>query len=432
MISFEKVFVLKLVFCFFTSVFLLFITSTKIEFKSFFHNRKNLIFSFFLFRLLPFIVVYIYLNQTPRGDIPFFFPKAEMAIAGKMVYKDFLMYHAPIFPYIISLSLVFWKSSKSLVLLFLVGEFTVLLLTINYLKPTINKKKLLYLSHLYFILPAPLIIVLLGGQEDIWLWGIFVLGLWLYNDKKNIFVLGLVLSFLITTLKFTAIIVFIPIFFMIGLKDKLKLFLSVAIPTLLILGYFYLEVGNNLFMFIKHTVDPYSPNLYSISNPIFASFHNNFNLTQLNWIYLSILSGILMFLGISFYKLPLEKALPHVWIISFGLFNILLPASMLYYTFIYLIAIWFFLIKHENRTSLLIFLIFNTLIISQPYLFVNQGSLIHSDFSFIGKPIQTIEYVTELLSVTLIVYYCLQSWKQLMLQKREVFNSRTLKTDDSF
>ncbi|MHA8050986.1 hypothetical protein V7S79_07705 [Aquirufa sp. ROCK-SH2] len=336
---------------------------------------------------------------------------------GKLVYKDFLMYHAPIFPYILALPLIFWQNAKALVLLFLFGEFITLLLTIQFLTSQSNKKKLIYLSNLYLMLPAPLIIVLLGGQEDIWLWGILMIGLYFYRKKDNIYLLGIILSFLLTTLKFTAVIVFIPMFFMLEFKDKIRLVTSVAIPTLLILGIFYLNVGNDLFMFIKHTENPYSPNIYSISSPILSSLFNQFNLTQLNWIFLLLLFTILSVIGIYFKGLSLTKALPFVWIISFGLFNILLPATMLYYTFIYLIAIWFYLVKQEHKKSIFTFLAFNVLIISQPYLFVTQGGVIHSDFSFIKNKLEAIEYLTELLSVGFILFYCIQSWKQLKLQK---------------
>lgn len=330
------------------------------------------------------------------------------------------MYHAPFFPYIISVPLFFWQNPKALVLFFLIGEFITLQLTIRYLKLFINSEKVIYLSNLYLLLPAPLIIVLLGGQEDICLWGVFVSGLIIYFKSKNIVYLGLILSILLIALKFTAVIIFIPLFFMLEIKDKIKLVFSVAIPTFLTLGLFYFKVGDDLFMFIKHTEDPYSPNLYSVSSPVFSTLYQHFNLTQLNWIFLLLLFALLAFVGFSFKKLPLPEALPYVWIISFGLFNVLLPASMLYYTFIYLIAIWFYLVKQDSKINLLIFLIFNTLIITQPYLFVKQGGIIQSNFSFFTNKIQIIEYFTELLSVVLILFYCFQSWKKLIHQKTKL------------
>src|SRR5919202_2569284 len=57
--------------------------------------------TFVLLRLLPFVAIYIFLNQDPRSDVDFFFRKAIAARQGKLVYKDFLSYHAPLFSYLI-------------------------------------------------------------------------------------------------------------------------------------------------------------------------------------------------------------------------------------------------------------------------------------------------------------------------------------------
>ena len=61
-----------------------------------------------MFRLLPWIGIFLVIGEDPRGDVPFFFYKAEAAKMGGFVYRDFWSVPAPLFAYIISLP--FYKS----------------------------------------------------------------------------------------------------------------------------------------------------------------------------------------------------------------------------------------------------------------------------------------------------------------------------------
>ena len=70
-------------------------------------QQEMLVFSagFLLFRLLPWIGIFLILGEDPRGDAPLFFYKADAAKLGGYVYRDFWSYHAPLVAYIISLRL---------------------------------------------------------------------------------------------------------------------------------------------------------------------------------------------------------------------------------------------------------------------------------------------------------------------------------------
>ncbi|HAK75957.1 MAG TPA: hypothetical protein DCM71_03375, partial [Runella sp.] len=47
-------------------------------------NRAILI-GLLAFRLLPFVIIYVFLDQSPRGDVPFFWGKATQAYQWKLV-----------------------------------------------------------------------------------------------------------------------------------------------------------------------------------------------------------------------------------------------------------------------------------------------------------------------------------------------------------
>jgi hypothetical protein len=98
-------------------------------------DRKVLGLFFLVFRILPYIGIYIVLNQEPRSDLPFFYSKAESAFKGLFVYRDFLSFHAPFFSYIISFPLHIWYNPRSIVALMVLMEgITVVLTYLSYKK----------------------------------------------------------------------------------------------------------------------------------------------------------------------------------------------------------------------------------------------------------------------------------------------------------
>lgn len=349
----------------------------------------------------------------------FFYTKASNALQLKLVYRDFISYHSPLFAYIIAIPLLIWHNPAVLIGLMILGELLCLIQTNRLIQKTFNEGNYSLHTILYFLLPAPTIMLLFGGQEDIWLWGIYASGLIVYHQSKNILKTGLVLSCLLICLKITSIFIFIPLFFQSKFPTKIKWLLGVGIPTIVVFGTIYLFAGNSLFMFIQHTKDPYSPNIFSISYPFLLFIYENHSLTTLNWAGLFLLCSSLFGLGFYIRNIEFEKTAPYVWIITFGLFNMLLPASMIYYTYIYMIAIFYYLIINSSIKRQVLFLFFNLLIIIQPYLFVVQGNTFYSNMDFIKNPLQLVEYISELALVGMVSYYIYLSIQAIQKLKQE-------------
>ena len=423
MIGIQLVILGKLLYSLFSCGLILFLTSYKSMISKWMESTQSVHILFFITRILVFIGVYIILHQEVRGDLPFFYSKASHAVKLELVYRDFLSFHAPLFSYLIALPLLLWHHPKSILLLMILGEFLTLKITQKLFDKWFNEAKANFLSCLYLLLPAPAIMLIFGGQEDIWLWGIFAWALYVYFPNKQWIKAGLILSLLLIALKITAIFIFIPIFFSLNVKNKIRLLVVVGLPVLLVSGLFYYFSGPNFFMFIQHTKAPYSPNFLSITYPFFSSFYEQFNLTQLNWAFLAFLFVCLIYLGFWAKNLPLEKVAPHLWIITFGLFNICLPASMIYYTYIYLIAIFFILVDTKNKKQLTLFLVFNLLIILQPYLYVTEGNTYNQDFSFFSQPLKFLEYIMEISLIGFVLSYCFQSLKEIKTLKEKSLNS---------
>ena len=92
-------------------------------------NRWLLIFSF-VFRLFPFIVIYIFLGFDARSDVLMFYDSAKAAAKGGIVYWDFDTAYSPLFPYITVLPLWIWDSAKAIILEMVLFELLILFIII--------------------------------------------------------------------------------------------------------------------------------------------------------------------------------------------------------------------------------------------------------------------------------------------------------------
>ena len=117
------------------------------------NERVTTYVAFVLLRLVPFLCVYVLLNQEPRSDVEFFYRKAEAALQGKLVYRDFLSYHAPLFGYLISLPLLLWHNARVLILLMAVMEFIIATATLRRYRMGVDAPVVWFV--LYYLLPLP-------------------------------------------------------------------------------------------------------------------------------------------------------------------------------------------------------------------------------------------------------------------------------------
>ncbi len=58
-----------------------------------------------LFRIIPFIIVYVILHFKAQSDVIIFWKSAQEALKLKLVYRDFESLYSPLFPYITALLL---------------------------------------------------------------------------------------------------------------------------------------------------------------------------------------------------------------------------------------------------------------------------------------------------------------------------------------
>ncbi len=407
------VFTVKLIVSFFLCVAVWLTGRYHRQLQPFVENKQGLILTGLLLavRVVPFVVVFLVLNETPRGDIPFFYWKADLAHQGKLVYRDFWSFHSPVFSYILALPLFLWNSPKALVALMGLGEAICLWLTYRFYRQTAPVEAF-WKAVTYLLLPAPLIICLLGGQEDIWLWGFGVGGILLWQRTGSAFRLGLLMALALLTLKITFILIVFLLFFMI--QDKIRFvaaLLTVGIPAL---GLCYLIFGWEFLMPAQHAELPFAPNLSTVLRPFSFGRLERIPLKLLNQLGMAITLSVAGYTGWKFRGKPLEKAFPSVWVITFGTFMLVQPSAMAYYLFLFLVVLVFELTSLTAPRQVLLLLTINLIVVIQPFVFVYLGQPLFNDFNALSQPLHLLEYALEVAFVGCTLAYIHRAWRRLL------------------
>lgn len=368
------------------------------------HELRSLSIGFLLFRVAPWIVVFLIANIEPRGDIPFFFGKAIHAKVGALVYRDFLSYHAPLFPYIISLPLFLWHNMKAIVIFMILVETAILFFCYHVYKP--QKENALQLVFLYWLLPATFSYMLIGGQEDNWFSGIALL--MLYHIKKNPtnyeVGVGVIFALAMIVTKATFIIFLFPLLILV--KNQVKVLGVMAVIGAVTVGILYSLVGDLFLMPIQHTSQIMSPNLFSISRPFVELFYHidERNSTLINWGGLFFSIAVPSLIAWKLKHLPIDKTIIPVFVACFASLIIFQPSSPGAYMIAFVLLLTFELIDVNNPKEVGLLLLLNWMTVVQPFLFVYLGQVQYTSFTYLANPLQLLEAITQVVNVACLVW----------------------------
>ncbi|GAB3639427.1 hypothetical protein [Spirosoma arcticum] len=366
------------------------------------HERITTYLTFVMLRFVPFLCVYIVLNQEPRNDVDFFYRKAEAAVQGKLVYREFLSYHAPLFGYLISLPLLLWHNARVLILLMALMEFIIAKATLRRYRTGSDAPIVWFV--IYYLLPVPFVAMVLFAEEDIWMWGLCLLSLSLPQGRWFSLWLGLLWGVGMLTIKFMLIVFLIPLFFIVPNRFQyVGGLLLVGLPSLAIL---YALVGMDFLMPIQHSSLPMTPNLSSILRPVLGTYFEQISLTYLNWAGLLATIGGASFVGHRFRAVGYQQLMPLLYIFTFALFMVCLPSSPGFYLFTHTLPLVFVVLSTERgKRAWFAFVVLNVLAIVQPILSViyNKQDLYNS-WSAINGPLEWADYGIQCIEVGIFVY----------------------------
>lgn len=380
-------------------------------------DSRVFVLGFILLRFLPWVGIFLVFNEAPRGDVPFFFYKAEAAKQGGMVYRDFWSYHAPLFSYIISLPLWLWHNSRAIVLLMVVMEALILWATYRVYKSLTPDALLLTL--LYWLLPATFIYILIDGQEEVWFWGIGILMLsYLYRISKDPETrLGALFAAALLTIKVTFIFLLPPLLVLVRKPLKMLLVMAaIGLPALLLL---YVTIGDLFLMPIRHTEQLMSPNLFSVGRPFLELVVqiDEAKLPFINWIGLLFTVTVPSYMAFRLRDKALTKMLPLVFMIAFACMMLFQASAPGAYAICFLIVVVFELLDFKKPSSILAIALLSLLTVIQPFVYVYNEMIAYTSFGLIGADTTNLlDYLLQLANVGCLVWVVLMAYQKALLQ----------------
>jgi len=367
--------------------------------------------SFILFRLLPFFVIYSVFNFEPQSDVPIFYESAKAAIRGGIVFRDFQTVYSPLFPYLTSLLIPLWDNPKSVVLILILLEgifvWTTNLLVYTKLNPF---KTLVYLA-----LPSSFIFSVLGGQEDILMWGFLTIILLVYSKKSNAMLLGILTGIALLCTKFIFILI-IPaiVFYAKDWKKTLQVLLGlglIGLPTFVIL----FQTSNWAFLGpISEANIPRTPNLISFFHTITNGL-SPLGPKYLNWMGLGLIELFLAYLIVKFReKLRFTHFMLCIFLLLFIWLMLIQQSSYANYEYAYALPL-VFLFDWKSKKDFAIFLLFNFLFAIQPAIWWRNGLLQINSLSELAVPIKLCLFVLETILVVGMLYWMRRIYKSFSI-----------------
>lgn len=361
-------------------------------------------------RIIPFVLIYLVLGQDARSDVGMFYESATAAKQLLFVYRDFDTAYQPLFPYITALPLFVWDSPKAIV-----AEMILIEISILYLNTWLTRQEAensLFKSLVYLWLPAPFVLSILGGQEDIWMWGFGAMAMLFSNgfanfqalnsDKNKSLALGIVFGMSLVVTKVVMVLLLPAIF--LYLKERLRFVIGLLIVGIPTLGILYVNSDLAFLKIIEQANDPRTPNVWSILNP-FLNVYQNIGVSTLNWLGLASILIYSIFLALKLRNnTSFGTFLPKLWVLTFCWFMLIQQSSLANYSYIFLMTMVFFLWNGQLDTSFKVLLLFNFCVVIQPALWWSMNMPIYTAAD-LSDSLNLIEYTFEVVIVACLIYF---------------------------
>lgn len=358
-----------------------------------------------LLRLVPFAVLYGALGYEATSDLRGFYLGAVAAREGLVPYRDFLTVYAPFFAYLTALPTLIWDDARAIIVLMMLVEGLVLWGTYRVYRLSLATVLL------YLLLPASLMNSVIGGQEDVWMWGFGLLTVLAMRPREKATKTGAALGLALVVTK-ALFVLFVPPVFL-WVRDKVRLvagMLAVGLPVLAVL--FYLGKWSFL-MPVQLAQEPLSPNVWSVLHPMLGSLFDKIPPKAFN--YAALVGVVGVSTGFTFrWKragLTFAKMLPRVWVLVFCLIMLLVPSAYAVYGFGFMLPLVAGgLPGYTSGRPLFFLLLFNFLSVLQPSAWWRLGQRFYSLPDLTYGPF-LLEYVMQVGLVGCLGYFVALLWR---------------------
>jgi len=325
--------------------------------------RQTLAVGWLVFRLIPFIAIYLIAGQATTSDVNGFWDEASKASQGMIVYRDFWSPYSPLYAYFLGIWLKLWYDPKMIVLTMAVMDGIAVFISWHFLRPFQSRGTLLFRALVYYVLPGSLILCIVGAQEDVWMWLFVVLAYLVRERTVRVEWYAFILAIGLLMTKAIFVLILIPLFFL--EKQKIRFLIPMAIVGILSLAILYPLVGWEFTQPLGEASTLRAPNIPSVLNPW---FYNGIGVGEgfWNWIGLAVSVGLACFAAWRLRSADFRIMLSRVWVVLYATMMIVQQSAYSNYIFLFLIPLVFYIINWKNRTQIILFLLFNVLCVVHP------------------------------------------------------------------
>jgi hypothetical protein len=309
------------------------------------------------------------------------------------------------------LALWFWMDKKAIILVMILMEGLALWSTNQFYTHQIPKNERIYRSLIYLLLPGALVLCVLGGQEDVWMWLMLTGAYWGWQRTQRVewFGVGLVIGFMFTK----AVFILVGPALLLLVPKPLKWLTSAAVIGVVFLAllYHYTE-----WLWLEQPLNEAAtlraPNWLSVINPLTL---NVLGAGAKGWNWLGLLAtaggGTLMAYRVRYLDFP--RAFSAVFVVIYATMMVAQQSAYSNYIFIFLLPLTFLWVDFRNRSETIWFLIFNLLSVVHPSLWWRLKSpYYHTPAHIFQQPAYALDYTLQVGVVVCTCYFLRLVWKK--------------------
>ena len=325
--------------------------------------RVSLISGWIIFRLIPFIAVYLIANITPTSDVLGFWDEGSKASMGQVVYRDFWSPYSPLYAYFLGIWLKIWYSPKMIVLTMAVMDGVALWLSWHFFRPFQSRGAFLFKALMYYVLPGSLVLCIVGAQEDVWMWLFVVLAYLVRERTVRVEWYAVVLAIGLLMTKAIFVLILVPLFLI--EKQKIRFLIPMVIIGIISLGILYPLVGMEFMQPMDEAKVLRAPNILSIINPW---FFDGIGVGEKfwNWVGLVISVGLATRAAFRLQHADFRVMLSRVWVVLYATMMVIQQSAYSNYIFLFLIPLVFYIIDWNNKKQVFLLIVFNILCVVHP------------------------------------------------------------------
>lgn len=316
-----------------------------------------------LFRLLPFLIVYISAGIAPTSDVNGFWDEGSKASQGMVVYRDFWSPYSPLYAYYLGTWLKVWYDPRMIVLLMTLMDALAVWVSWHLYRTRLSSAEFLYKALLYYILPGSLILCVVGAQEDVWMW-LFVIVAYLYRKRTGrVEVYALILAVALLLTKAIFVLILVPLFFL--EKEKIRFMVVMAVVGVISLAILYPLVGWEFTQPLDEAKVLRAPNVLSVLNPW---FFDSIGVGEKfwNWVGLVVSVGLGSWTAWRFRSAEFPELISRTWVALYATMMVIQQSAYSNYIFLFLIPLVIYVIDWQSRKQVVLLLLFNMLCVVHP------------------------------------------------------------------